>query len=328
MTTWTFAWASYGSNGALRGRPPDRCAHVAESQVRQAMAHAESIVDNIAFQVNEAYRNAVTSWVGIEDARPAVDQASENYRLVQLRLREGAAIPSEIADAQASLTRSEQNFLNARYNYLIAMDRLQYAWEFARPRGTTLPDIIRSENADASGLKAMSTIQSPQAPPGQAATAVAHSASIPSARRRRWLHPGRRARARFGHRADRYRGAGALIWVDFRRTHSITDDAFVEAHIVNVASQLVSGRIIRLLADENDRVGQGQVIAELDPIPYRDKVNISLAQRDSAQAELARQALRPGPRPQGGPDPDRDFPANAPRQRLTGQGRGVVEVHP
>jgi outer membrane protein TolC len=102
-------------------------AHVAESQVRQAMAHAESIVDNIAFQVNEAYRNAVTSWVGIEDARPAVDQARENYRLVQLRLREGAAIPSETADAQASLTRSEQNYLNARYSYLIAMDRLEYA---------------------------------------------------------------------------------------------------------------------------------------------------------------------------------------------------------
>jgi outer membrane protein TolC len=100
---------------------------VAESQVRQAMARAESIADNIAFQVNEAYRDAVTSWVGIEDARPAVEQARENYRLVQLRLREGAAIPTEIADAQASLTRAEQNYLNTRYNYLIAMDRLQYA---------------------------------------------------------------------------------------------------------------------------------------------------------------------------------------------------------
>ena len=47
------------------------------------MAQAESIADNIAFQVNEAYRNAVTAWVGIDDARPAVDQARENYRLVQ-----------------------------------------------------------------------------------------------------------------------------------------------------------------------------------------------------------------------------------------------------
>ena len=101
--------------------------HVAEAQVRQAMAEAESIADQIAFQVNEAYRVAVTAWVGIADARPAVDQSRENYRLVQLRLREGAATPTEIADAQATLTRAEQNLLNARYNYLIAMDRLQYA---------------------------------------------------------------------------------------------------------------------------------------------------------------------------------------------------------
>ena len=48
---------------------------VADSEVRQAMAQAESIADHIAFQVNEAYRNAVTAWVGIDDARPAVDQA-------------------------------------------------------------------------------------------------------------------------------------------------------------------------------------------------------------------------------------------------------------
>jgi outer membrane protein len=100
---------------------------VADSQMRQAMAQAETIADQIAFQVNEAYRNAVTAWVGIDDARPAVDQASENYRLVQLRLREGAATPTEIADAQATLTRAQPKYLNARYGYLIAMDRLEYA---------------------------------------------------------------------------------------------------------------------------------------------------------------------------------------------------------
>ena len=91
------------------------------------MAQAESIADNIAFQVNEAYRNAVTARIGIDDSRPAVDQASENYRLVQLRAREGAATSTEITDAQASLTRAQQNYLNARYSYLIAMERLGYA---------------------------------------------------------------------------------------------------------------------------------------------------------------------------------------------------------
>jgi outer membrane protein TolC len=102
-------------------------ARVADSRVREAMAQAESIADHIAFQVNEAYRNAVTAWVGIADARPAVEQARENYRLVRIKALEGAATSTEITDALASLTRAEQNFLNARYSYLIAMDRLEYA---------------------------------------------------------------------------------------------------------------------------------------------------------------------------------------------------------
>jgi membrane fusion protein, multidrug efflux system len=80
-----------------------------------------------------------------------------------------------------------------------------------------------------------------------------------------------------------------MSWIGYRRTHSITDDAFVEAHIVNVAPQLVSGRVIRFLAGENDRVAQGQIVAEIDPIPYRDKVNVARAQLDSALAELNRQ---------------------------------------
>jgi len=107
-------------------------ARVADSKVREAMAKAESIADQIAFQVNEAYRNAVTSWVGIADARPAVDQARENYRLVRVKALEGAATSTEITDALASLTRAQQNYLNARYSYLIAMDRLEYAMGVGR----------------------------------------------------------------------------------------------------------------------------------------------------------------------------------------------------
>ncbi|HEY2156338.1 MAG TPA: HlyD family secretion protein [Isosphaeraceae bacterium] len=81
----------------------------------------------------------------------------------------------------------------------------------------------------------------------------------------------------------------AMSWVGYRRAHSITDDAFVEAHIVNVAPQLVSGRIVRFLVEENDRVDRGQVLAEVDAIPYRDKVNVARAQHEAARAELVRQ---------------------------------------
>ena len=100
---------------------------VADSRVREAMAQAESIADTIAFQVNEAYRGLVTARLGIEDARPAVEQAQENYRLVWLRAQEGNATPTEITDAQASLTRAQQNYLNATYSYFTALAQLEYA---------------------------------------------------------------------------------------------------------------------------------------------------------------------------------------------------------
>src|SRR5262249_50065043 len=78
-------------------------------------------------------------------------------------------------------------------------------------------------------------------------------------------------------------------WVISRRSHSITDDGFVESHIVNVAPEMVSGRIVRFLVDENDSVQQGDVIAEIDPEPYIDRVHVAQAKRDAATAELKRQ---------------------------------------
>jgi membrane fusion protein (multidrug efflux system) len=81
----------------------------------------------------------------------------------------------------------------------------------------------------------------------------------------------------------------AFSWWSYRLTHSITEDAFVEAHIVNVAPQSVSGHLVRFLCEENDRVEAGQVLAEIDPVPYRDQVNIARSKVDTAQAELRRQ---------------------------------------
>jgi membrane fusion protein, multidrug efflux system len=78
-------------------------------------------------------------------------------------------------------------------------------------------------------------------------------------------------------------------WWGYRESHSITEDAFVEAHIVNIAPQTVSGHIARLLVEENDHVEQGQLLAEIDSTPYRDQVNIARSKVDTARAELRRQ---------------------------------------
>ncbi len=78
-------------------------------------------------------------------------------------------------------------------------------------------------------------------------------------------------------------------WIGSRLLRSETEDAFIEAHIVNVAPQAVSGRLCRFLVEENDRVEQGQVLAEIDPLLYRDKVDLARAKVDEAEAELRRQ---------------------------------------
>lgn len=51
-----------------------------------------------------------------------------------------------------------------------------------------------------------------------------------------------------------------------------TDDAFVEGRLINVAPR-VSGQVIGLYFDDNDFVKQGQLLLELDPNDYQNKVN-------------------------------------------------------
>jgi outer membrane protein TolC len=100
---------------------------VSNSQVRQAMAEADSIADNVAFQVNQAYRQAVAARKGIDRSKPAIDQTLETYRLVVARSRQGDATPAELTDAQTSLTRAQQDYANSVYSYLTALANLDYA---------------------------------------------------------------------------------------------------------------------------------------------------------------------------------------------------------
>jgi outer membrane protein TolC len=100
---------------------------VADSKTREAVAQAESIADTIAFQVNQAYHQLVAARKGIERSRPAVEQTRETYRLVVARALRGDAIPAEVTDAEAALTRAAQDYSNAVYDYLTALARLEYA---------------------------------------------------------------------------------------------------------------------------------------------------------------------------------------------------------
>jgi membrane fusion protein (multidrug efflux system) len=80
-----------------------------------------------------------------------------------------------------------------------------------------------------------------------------------------------------------------IQWWRYRLAHAITEDAFVEAHIVNVAPEMVSGRIVQFRVDENEKVEQDQVIAEIEPIHYRDQVEQARGKMELTEAELKRQ---------------------------------------
>lgn len=77
----------------------------------------------------------------------------------------------------------------------------------------------------------------------------------------------------------------AIEWLKFRYTHSITNDAFVESHIVNVAP-LVPGHIAQMLVEEHSTVHAGQLVAQLDYIPFLRQVELAGAKLSVAQASL------------------------------------------
>jgi len=72
----------------------------------------------------------------------------------------------------------------------------------------------------------------------------------------------------------------------YRRAHITTDDAFIDGSIHTISAR-VSGNVKTVLATDNQRVKQGDVLVELDPIDYQSKVEAA-----KASVELQRASLR------------------------------------
>jgi len=99
----------------------------ATAETAAAVANAQTILDSISLEVNVAYRSLIASGERIGLSRPAVLQSEENLRLMRVKYRNGTATPTDIVDAETSLTRSQQRYYSAMYNYLAAQARLAYA---------------------------------------------------------------------------------------------------------------------------------------------------------------------------------------------------------
>lgn len=89
------------------------------------------------------------------------------------------------------------------------------------------------------------------------------------------------------------------LWFHYRLTHATTNDAFVEADMINV-SPLVSGHIAQILVDEAQEVKKGQLLFILDDRDYRARLQVAqaalkeaqkMAQAREASLEKAQKAL-------------------------------------
>ena len=76
-----------------------------------------------------------------------------------------------------------------------------------------------------------------------------------------------------------------IPWVVTASRTVSTDDAYVSGHVTFVAAR-VPGQVVRVLVDDNNRVHRGDLLVQLDKVPYQVKVDIAQAAVGVAQAAL------------------------------------------
>lgn len=69
-----------------------------------------------------------------------------------------------------------------------------------------------------------------------------------------------------------------------------TDDAYVQAHALMLAPR-IGGTVTKVLANENDKVKAGQVLAQLDDQDYSTAYNQAMGDQSSVQADLEQAVL-------------------------------------
>ena len=76
-----------------------------------------------------------------------------------------------------------------------------------------------------------------------------------------------------------------LLWLHARQFES-TDDAFVDTHLVRLAPQ-ISGRVLKVLVEDNQRVKAGQAVLQIDARDQQAQLSQAQAQKANAQAQIA-----------------------------------------
>jgi outer membrane protein len=102
-----------------------------KSKVEQARSRQKQIEitqgivsDNIRLEINKSYQNFILSQKKIEVYQKAIDQATENYRIVKNKFENSLATTTDVLDADVALLQSRINYSNAKADAVFAYNQL------------------------------------------------------------------------------------------------------------------------------------------------------------------------------------------------------------
>ena len=108
--------------------------NVTKAQVRQAEAalakaqeNAQYVNEGIQLEVHQAYLNLLSAEKNIQTTSVAVNQASEDYTIAQVRYTAGVGTNIDVMDAAIALTTAKTNYVQALYDYNVSKAQLDKA---------------------------------------------------------------------------------------------------------------------------------------------------------------------------------------------------------
>jgi outer membrane protein TolC len=101
--------------------------HEAEAQRDQIAAARDSLLNAIAAEVRQAHARYESAASQIAVARARIEEAREALRIANIRYDAGVSTATEIADAQASLTRARFGLVRALTEWRLADAELRFA---------------------------------------------------------------------------------------------------------------------------------------------------------------------------------------------------------
>lgn len=101
--------------------------HSASADLTQARADLAALEDGLRIEVQQAYESYNASRDALAAARLGEAASAEAYRIRQERFRAGAAVTTDIIDADAELSRARLDLVNAAIDLRVASARLRRA---------------------------------------------------------------------------------------------------------------------------------------------------------------------------------------------------------